>query len=375
MKADVFIAGDCVISPLGTGSKLNFEKLLAGETAIAPIDDAAIADHRIHAARIADSQWTGKIRNAQAYTRLETLFILAIQDLINTYDIPVDSRTLVLLSTTKGNVSLLHNPSARFPESRVYLSEMAHEIQQYFGLVNQLITISNACISGALALSVARQLLQSSDAYEHVLVVGGDEISKFIVSGFEAFQALDDSRCRPFDRDRNGLNLGEAVAAAYVTKNATADAVRIKSAGSFNDANHISGPSRTGEGLYRSIREAMRLAGEPVPDFISAHGTATVYNDEMEAIALHRCGLSEIPLHSLKAYYGHTLGASGLLETILSMQSLRANRLIPSLGFQHPGTSKPLNLITQPMARPLKTFLKTASGFGGCNIAMVLEKV
>lgn len=375
MKEAIFIVGDCVISPLGMGSTLNFEKLLAGETAVAPIDDTTLADHRIHAARIADHQWVGKIRNASKYTRLETLFILAIQNLIDTYRIPVDRRTLVILSTTKGNVSLLHNPAARFPESRVYLSEMAHEIQHYFGFENQPITISNACISGALALSVARQLLQSSDAYEHVLVVGGDEISKFIVSGFEAFQALSDGRCRPFDRDRNGLNLGEAVAAAYVTKNPTDDAVCIRAAGSFNDANHISGPSRTGEGLYRSIREAMRLAGEPMLDFISAHGTATVYNDEMEAIALHRCGLSAIPLHSLKAYYGHTLGASGLLETILSIHSLRAGQLIPSLGFQYPGTSKPLNVIAQPIARPMSTFLKTASGFGGCNIALIFEKV
>ncbi|RQP15935.1 MAG: beta-ketoacyl synthase [Parapedobacter sp.] len=375
MKTDVFIAGDCIISPLGMGSKLNFEQLLTGETAIAPVDDATLADHRIHAARIADHQWIGKIRNASGYTRLETLFILAIQQLIDAHSIPVDGRTLVLLSTTKGNVSLLHNPEAQFPENRIYLAEMAHAIQHYFGFANAPITISNACISGALALSVARQLLQYSDTYDQALVVGGDEISKFIVSGFEAFQALSDGRCRPFDRDRNGLNLGEAIAAAYVTKKATDDAVRIKAAASFNDANHISGPSRTGEGLYRSIREAMQLAGEPMLDFISAHGTATVYNDEMEAIALHRAGLSDTPLHSLKAYYGHTLGASGLLETILGIHSLRANRLIPSLGFQHTGTSKPLNLITQPTERPLGTFLKTASGFGGCNIAMIFEKV
>ncbi|GGC16514.1 beta-ketoacyl synthase [Parapedobacter defluvii] len=375
MKTDVFISGDCIISPLGMGSKLNFEQLLTGETAIAPVDDATLADHRIHAARIADHQWIGKIRNASGYTRLETLFILAIQQLIDAHSIPVDRRTLVLLSTTKGNVSLLHNPEAQFPENRIYLAEMAHAIQHYFGFANAPITISNACISGALALSVARQLLQYSDTYDQALVVGGDEISKFIVSGFEAFQALSDGRCRPFDRDRNGLNLGEAIAAAYVTKKATDDAVRIKAAASFNDANHISGPSRTGEGLYRSIREAMQLAGEPMLDFISAHGTATVYNDEMEAIALHRAGLSDTPLHSLKAYYGHTLGASGLLETILGIHSLRANRLIPSLGFQHTGTSKPLNLITQPTERPLGTFLKTASGFGGCNIAMIFEKV
>ncbi|WP_353197533.1 beta-ketoacyl synthase N-terminal-like domain-containing protein [Parapedobacter defluvii] len=375
MKTDVFISGDCIISPLGMGSKLNFEQLLTGETAIAPVDDATLADHRIHAARIADHQWIGKIRNASGYTRLETLSILAIQQLIDAHSIPVDRRTLVLLSTTKGNVSLLHNPEAQFPENRIYLAEMAHAIQHYFGFANAPITISNACISGALALSVARQLLQYSDTYDQALVVGGDEISKFIVSGFEAFQALSDGRCRPFDRDRNGLNLGEAIAAAYVTKKATDDAVRIKAAASFNDANHISGPSRTGEGLYRSIREAMQLAGEPMLDFISAHGTATVYNDEMEAIALHRAGLSDTPLHSLKAYYGHTLGASGLLETILGIHSLRANRLIPSLGFQHTGTSKPLNLITQPTERPLGTFLKTASGFGGCNIAMIFEKV
>lgn len=375
MKAEVFIAGDCIISPLGTGSRRNFEKLLLGETAISPIDDPALADHPIHAARIADNQWVGKIRNPQHYTRLETLFILAIQQLIDAHRIPVDERTLVLLSTTKGNVSLLHNPAAQFPPTRVHLSEMAHEIQRYFGFANQPITISNACISGALALSVARQLLQYNEAYDHALVIGGDEISKFIVSGFDAFQALSDGRCRPFDRDRNGLNLGEAIAAAYVSKNTSEDAIHIKAAGSSNDANHISGPSRTGEGLYRSICEAMRLADDPMLDFISAHGTATVYNDEMEAIALHRCGLSETPLHSLKAYYGHTLGASGLLETILGLHSLRTNQLIPSLGFQHPGTSKPLNVITQPLARPLKTFLKTASGFGGCNIAMVFEKV
>src|SRR5690606_11677430 len=181
--------------------------------------------------------------------------------------------------------------------------------------------------------------------------------------------------CLPFDRDRRGLNLGEAVAVAYLTKQAAPDAIRIAGTGSYNDANHISGPSRTGEGLYRSIQEATRQAGKLPLDFISAHGTATAYNDEMEALAFHRCGLSEVPLHSLKAYYGHTLGASGLLETLMGIQSLKANRLIPSLGFHHTGTTQPLNIITHPESRPLTTFLKTASGFGGCNIATVFEKV
>src|SRR5690606_10923401 len=112
--------------------------------------------------------------------------------------------------------------------------------------------------------------------YRRAIVVGGDELSKFIVSGFDAFQALADAPCRPFDRDRKGLNLGEAVAAVYLSTEPVAGAMKIAGMGTFNDANHISGPSRTGEGLYLSIREAMREAGSDVtPTFISAHGTAT----------------------------------------------------------------------------------------------------
>src|SRR5690606_13531519 len=232
--------------------------------------------------------------------------------------------------------------------------------------------ISNACISGALAIEFARRLLQS-DKYEDAVVSGADEVSKFILSGFESFQAVSDSVCKPFDKDRNGINLGEAIAAVYLTKIPTRNSVKILECGTFNDANHISGPSRTGEGLFRSIQKA--LENSPVEiDFISAHGTATLYNDEMESIAFHRCELSEIPTHSLKAYFGHTLGASGILETILSLHSLKNNQLIPSLGFENQGTTHPVNIIRTAQKKELKTFLKTASGFGGSNIATVFQK-
>src|SRR5690606_5515279 len=151
--------------------------------------------------------------------------------------------------------------------------------------------------------------------------------------------------------------LGEAVAAVYLAMEPTPGAMRILGTGSFNDANHISGPSRTGEGLYLSIREAVREARGVTPDFISAHGTATPYNDEMEAIAFQRCGLSATPVHSLKGYFGHTLGASGLLETVMAIHSLRNNELVASLGYAHQGTSQPLNIITRPTRQPLHTFL------------------
>ena len=372
---DVFIIGDHVISPLGMGSKANFEHIISGKTAIREVRNEQLCNHPLHAALIDVGPWDDNIRDGYHYTRLEKLFIGSLQALIDENNIALDRRTLVILSTTKGNASLLHNPeAASFPKERIHLSVMADEIQRYFGLENRIITISNACISGSLAISVARQLLQREE-YERAIVVGGDEISKFIASGFDAFQALADEPCRPFDRDRKGLNLGEAVAAVYLSKIPTSNAITISGIGSYNDANHISGPSRTGEGLYRSIQTAMGEADGTSIDFISAHGTATPYNDEMEAIALQRSGLTATPLHSLKGYYGHTLGASGLLETVLGIHALKNNLLIPSLGFKHQGTSQRLNMIEQITSQPLKTFLKTASGFGGCNIASVFQKI
>lgn len=101
---------------------------------------------------------------------------------------------------------------------------------------------------------------------------------------------------------------------------------------------------------------------------------ATIYNDEMEAIAFNRMELQKVPLNSMKGYYGHCLGASGLLESIISMKSALQNTLIPSKNFEETGTSQPLNIIKENQPAEIKYILKTASGFGGCNAAIVLEK-
>jgi len=155
------------------------------------------------------------------------------------------------------------------------------------------------------------------------------------------------------------------------------ESVEILGGASCNDANHISGPSRSGEGLFRSVTLALKeayLYPKDI-DYISAHGTATMYNDEMEAIAFNRAGLGDTPLNSLKGYFGHTLGASGLLETVIGMHSLNQNTLFASKGFQELGVSEPLNIIEKTTSKKIDTFLKTASGFGGSNTAAVFRKV
>lgn len=230
-----------------------------------------------------------------------------------------------------------------------------------------------------MAISVAKNMIQAG-RYKDAFVVAGDEISEFVISGFNSFQAIGSEPCKPYDKNRNGINLGEATAAVYITlKLNQNEKFRFKVLGdsAINDANHISGPSRTGDGLFASVQNAMKEANVSAEqiDFISAHGTATLYNDEMEAIAFNRMELQNVPLNSMKGYYGHCLGASGLLESIISMEAALQNTLIPSKNFEEIGISQDLNIIKENQSAQIKYILKTASGFGGCNAAIVFEKL
>ncbi|HMG11467.1 MAG TPA: beta-ketoacyl synthase N-terminal-like domain-containing protein, partial [Mucilaginibacter sp.] len=212
---------------------------------------------------------------------------------------------------------------------------------------------------------------------DHAVVTGADVISKFVLSGFQSFQAISPELCKPFDVNRNGINLGEGAATVILSAQKTSeDSIQIIGGAVSNDANHISGPSRTGEELYFAIDKAMKSAGLQAGDIdlISAHGTATIYNDEMEAKAITLAGLQAVPVNSLKGFYGHTLGASGLIEAIISAQSLKQNLIIPTKGFKEQGDANPINVCSQLISKQLNSCLKIASGFGGGNAAIILTK-
>jgi 3-oxoacyl-[acyl-carrier-protein] synthase-1 len=253
---------------------------------------------------------------------------------------------------------------------------LAKTVANFFKFKTEPIVISNACVSGIMAVSVAKRLIQSK-MYDNIFIVAGDEVSEFVLSGFNSFQAMSDAPCKPYSKNRNGVTLGEAAAAVLVSSNKGNSKIKIIGDGSINDANHISGPSRTGEGLFRSIESALAEAEIEAAqiDYISAHGTATSFNDEMEAIAFNRLGLENTPVNSLKGFYGHTLGASGLLEAVIGIQSVLESKLFVSLGFDESGVSQSINVIEKNENKNSKYFLKTASGFGGCNTAVLFEKV
>jgi 3-oxoacyl-[acyl-carrier-protein] synthase-1 len=313
------------------------------------------------------------------YTRFESLIIASVYEASSTANVDLTSPdTLFIISTTKGNVSLLDPKNANdFGPDRVNLWASAYEIGTFFGNPNSPVIISNACISGVSAILAAKMFLESG-RYGHVVVTGGDVISEFIVSGFQSFKALSPTPCRPFDSSRNGLTLGEGAATMILGVAEESDlpenSIVIKSGATSNDANHISGPSRTGEGLYRALTRTIGNGNTENIAFINAHGTATPFNDEMEAIALSRARLEDIPVNSFKGYIGHTLGAAGLIEIAVCSHSLIDKRYIKCLGFNTLGVSENIRVITGTDSFTGTECIKMASGFGGCNAVIHLKK-
>lgn len=376
MEKPVYITDYNCITPLGFDVFSNWNSLMEGKSGVAlhtVIENQEAFYTSIINTEKLNETFRNKFEN-QNFTRLEKMFLLSLQPLVEKHQITEE--TAFILSTTKGNISLLKNQT-ELPEG-VYLSTLAQKIADTFGFKTKPIVVSNACVSGVMAIAVAKSMIRTGK-HKDAFVIAGDEVSEFVISGFNSFQAIGTEPCKPYDQNRNGINIGEAAAAVYITSEPKENEnFRFKILGdsAVNDANHISGPSRTGDGLYASIRNAMTEAGVTPEQigFISAHGTATLYNDEMEAIAFNRMELQQIPLNSMKGYYGHCLGASGLLESIISMESARHEMLIPSKNFEEPGVSQPLNIIKENQPATVKYILKTASGFGGCNAAVVLEK-
>ncbi len=369
------------MSSLGFDSQSVVEAIENEKTGLAVINNKGLFSQPI-CASIIDPKHLEKVSIQlhldDSYTRLEKMMIASLHAIIKKSNLELNENVGLIISTTKGNIDALEATS-EFPHHRAYLNELGTVIKSYFAFKNDAIIVSNACVSGLLAISVANRYIQQG-VYQQVFIVGGDLVSEFVLSGFNSFQALSNMPCKPYSINRAGINLGEVAASILVTsdENQLADeSVELIGEASCNDANHISGPSRTGEGLYRSISKAMEEANVQAEelDYISAHGTATFFNDEMEAIAINRLNLQEVPLNSLKGYFGHTLGASGLLETIIGMHSLYRNTLFASAGYDSLGVSKPMNIIKKTTKRNLNIFLKTASGFGGCNTAAIFKKV
>lgn len=365
----IYSIADNVLTPLGTTTLANYEALKAGRSALTqyasysgrPEDDFV-------ASRFSDEQ--RKELMVRGLTWFESLVYHSVKDALASCTIDVAShRTLFVVSTTKANIENLS--SAEYEQMQP--AESAKRVAEILGIQTQPIVICNACISGVAAIVTAQRLLLAG-YYDHAIVVGCDVISHFVVSGFQSLKAMSPESCRPFDIERIGLNLGEAAATLILSHKKTQKAHwQIVSGAIRNDAYHISSPSPKGEGCASAIKYVTDGVDLQSLSAVNVHGTATMYNDQMESKAIAASGLSEIPINTLKGYFGHTLGASGILETIITMHSVEEGELLATRGFSEIGVSGKVNISADPIKINPHSFVKIISGFGGCNAALYVS--
>ena len=356
----VICMGESILSPLGETVTENFEAVLRGESAL-----------QLHAGTFGVKEpFVGSLMDRSRWqvsglSFFDSIVVEAARRAVEAAGIdPASPRTAFVLSSIKGNIEHIGTQD-------VTLAASARKLVDAFGNPNPPVVVSNACISGLAALLQGRRMLLGG-GLDHVVVVGAEVQSRFIVTGFQSLKALSEAPCKPFDAHRDGLNLGEAAAAVVLGFGNTGwelvdGAVR-------NDANHISGPSRTGEGSYKALRYVLRHIAPEELAFVNVHGTSTLYNDEMESIAIDRAGLIDVPLKALKGYFGHTMGAAGILESILSMRAVDAGIVLPTRGFTELGVSRPVKVSAEAGVTDRKAFVKLLSGFGGVNGVLLFRK-
>ena len=358
-----YIIADNIISPLGETSEENYLSVKAGRSGIRAYEPGTC--------NIPEEFYASLL-----FEDFETLALRSAQKAIANAQLELKGkRTAFILSSTKGNI-----------EENISLADSAQRIASQLGIDAKPIVVCNACISGLSALILDNRLIDSG-LYDAAIVCGCDTPRQFILSGFQSLKALSPEPCRPFDMERMGLNLGEAAATLILSKNPIqGNSWRMGDGFIRNDAFHISTPSKTADGLYLSLQRTLESFTKEISStckqidlkehlaFINAHGTATLFNDQMESVAIGRAGLSELPANAYKSFWGHTMGAAGILETIISMKAIDDDTILGTRGFSELGVSGKMNICAENRPTDKKGFIKMLSGFGGCNATIWAAK-
>ena len=369
MKPVVVMAD--MVTPYGRGVEACWRGLLAGTSAISRV--TRFKTGAFH------SGYAGII-NGLRYHEGDSLVMQMLQTLFEGVVVPNDAR--LLLATTKGEIDLLEQSmlEQQGDGADAVVTRLLRKVAGLAGVDDKGLLLSAACTSSAAATAQAAALIRNGHR-DCVLVVACDSITEFIFSGFSSLMALDSEPARPFDRNRAGLNVGEA--AAYALLMSEERAAResrpvlgtLAGWGLSDDANHMTGPSRESEGLKLAISKALASAGAG-PDevgFIAAHGTGTLYNDQMEMRAFQAIFKDARPVYSIKGGIGHTMGAAGLVEMIIALCALRDRKTPPTVNLKEPEDDARGWVSNQQQAVCGQTLaLVTNAGFSGVNTALLL---
>lgn len=383
------VCGIGLVSAIGVGSAENFSSLLSSNCGIGALTlfDSAV-DVPVGQVKRTNGQLKELLGIAQKTTisRTALLGAIAAREAIDDAQIPDGSRIGLISSTTVGGMDLSENFYADFrnnPNSGRLRDIVGHDcgsstefIARQCGITGFRTTISTACSSAANAVIMGAEMLKC-DMLDYVLVGGVDSLCRFTLNGFNSLMILDKGLCRPLDRDRNGLNLGEGAGYLVLAKNTTKSYCSLSGYANANDAFHQTASSDNGQGAYLSMCGAIERAGI-LPceiDYINLHGTGTQNNDSSEMAAVGRVFGDDVPpCSSTKCYTGHTLAAAGAIEAVYSILAIQNGVRYANLRFENPieGAASPLTQIQRGVT--IKNVLSNSFGFGGNCSSLIFSK-
>jgi 3-oxoacyl-[acyl-carrier-protein] synthase II len=397
----VVVTGAGIVTALGIGWQKNADGFRAGKTAFRPVTLFDVSRQRVKTAAEVDlpDEMPATLLSARQSGRLDRASALLLLAAVEAWrqsgwkpsdDIPV------ILGTTSGGMPLgedYFRQAVRTPHlhrhqpTRAFLYQ-AHSqgriVLDALGLGGPVRIFSNSCASGACAIGHAWELLRSGAA-EKVFAGGYDVLSQFVFCGFDALQALSPTRCRPFDKKRDGLAAGEG--AAMLTLEILASAQRrnaeilgeIVGYATTVDRYHLTQPHPEGKASFAAMTQACAAAGVTPSeiDYVNAHGTGTPLNDSAEAAAINQWAGScaaALPVSSTKANIGHLLGGAGAVEAVVCLMALRGQWLPPESALETPEPLCQFPIIAQPQDARVNTVLSNSFGFGGINATLILRK-
>ena len=382
-----------VISPLGCGLNSTLGALKANQDCISSVNRFDVAKCRSKTAGQVPGEWLKPQKNSRKATRLHRASRMMIAALRELRDQDSSFQPeLSVIGTTSGGMSFGENyyralhrhrtlrlsPGwlANYPPQKPVI-----DAQEALGISAPCQIIANACASGTNAIGHAFECVRSGK-FQRVLTGGYDAISELVFVGFDSLQASTPEKCRPFDRDRSGMVLGEgaAVFALENLESARARGARILAEiigyGISTDNHHLTQPDPSGSGPRRAMEDALksaRLNADKV-DYINAHGTATVFNDAAEGKAIAEL-FGKIPVSSTKSMIGHSLGAAGAIEAVICLLALQSQILPPNINFRSPDKDLDLNIVAnESRDAKIDIVLSNSFGFGGTNASILIQK-
>lgn len=399
MTKKVYITGIGAISAIGNNVTENFNSLMSKKSGIGEITLLeTIHKSKIPVAEVKLSDKELKenlqIPDGEAYTRTALLGITAVKEAlnnsrisdINKYKTGIISATTVagMASSEKFHIDFLNTDFYNEFVKTHEAADSTEKIADYFGITEFMTTISTACSSSANAILTGARLIKNG-ILDRVIVGGTDALSKFTLNGFNTLMILDRNACKPFDNERQGLNLGEA--AAYlileseqiVKKENKKILAELSGYANANDAYHQTASSPEGYGASLAMKQALKTAklNPENIDYVNVHGTGTANNDLSEGRAMINVFKSKVPkFSSTKAYTGHTLAAAGSLEAVYSVLSLQNKVIFPNLRFKNP--MQEFDLIPETEIKKdvsIKNIMSNSFGFGGNGTVLIISEI